>query len=66
MKTKRLEKKLTLNKETVSHLDMTKVRGGDWTYNSCHYTCPYCDTVETCMDCIDIDTMEETCEPGWC
>jgi hypothetical protein len=69
MKAKNFEKKLVLNKKTISHLDnleLDSVRGG-WTRNTCYYTCEPCDTeFETCFTCPDIQTEYETCYTGWC
>jgi len=46
MKTKKLEKKITLTKETVSNLNMQEVKGG---WKSYYISCdPACDTEVTC------------------
>lgn len=70
MKTKRFDRKLNLNKKTVSNLakgDMGGVKGGGATYNTCYYTCESCDTrLNTCLPCPDIQTEYETCYTGWC
>ena len=66
MKTKKLEKKLGLNKITISRLgsEMKNVKGGDisdtcpWT-DTCLLTCNpyYCyESIETCETCIRIHT----------
>jgi natural product precursor len=68
MKTKKSFKKLTLNKATVSNLEklqMSDIRGKG-TFGSCAYTCPECDTDQTCNYCPDVDTEYPTCYPGWC
>ena len=49
MKSKKFEKKLGLNKETVAHLNtdtLTRIKAGVFTVR---YTCVgYCDTIQTC------------------
>ena len=69
MKTKRFEKKLVLNKKTISHLAPREMRvfGGAFTFGSCAFTCEPCDTeLQTCFRCPDIQTEYETCYTGWC
>lgn len=70
MKQKRFKKKLALNKETVSDLnsrEMSHLRGGEWTRQTCYRTCKDCDTaMQTCMLCPVFETEYETCATGWC
>jgi hypothetical protein len=68
MKAKNFEKKLVLNKKTISHLESSELDGvrGGWTRNTCYYTCLPCDTaLQTCL-CPVFQTEYETCDPGWC
>ena len=59
MKTKKRNKKLTLNKNTIANLmttDLQKIRGGGLTIKSC----------DTC-DCPTMPTgCQETCNPAVC
>jgi hypothetical protein len=61
MKTKKLNKTLSLNKVTVSNLD--NIKGGLplWTYA----TCPggYTDPDDGCSQCSMCNTLPEYCEP---
>ena len=70
MKTKKFNKRLTLNKKTVSDLndkEMKDLHGGAGTFGSCAYTCSPCDTrFQTCLPCPRIQTEYETCFTGWC
>jgi hypothetical protein len=69
MKTKRFEKKLSLNKVTLVNLvnhEMNSVRG-QGTYGTCAQTCGFCDTkMQTCRRCPAIQTEYPTCQPGPC
>ncbi len=77
MKTKKLQKKLILNKTTVTHLNfqnMGAVHGGDVTGNTCgkpcetiDYTCGlFCDTVYYTCAATQCQTCYHTCPPTWC
>lgn len=65
MKSKKLGKKLALNKETIINLNnkaIGKVRGG----NKTGVTCVFCPTIEwTCVE-TNCDTCYHTCPPTWC
>ena len=74
MKTKKIVRKLALNKVTVTHLDAGRLSGvkGGWggtleatcpvtCNNSCGYTCGL-ETCETCPTCFG-DTCEYPCLP---
>jgi natural product precursor len=58
MRAKQFEKKLVLNKKTISHLDHKEMRvlgGGFTSYGTCAFTCEPCPL-----------TDYRTCYTGWC
>jgi natural product precursor len=67
---KKFSKKLILKKETISNLrygEMNNLKGGgEFTHNSCIWTCYPCDTgMQSCNLCSP-PTVQMTCRTGVC
>lgn len=59
-----LNKKLILNKLTISHL--SNVRGGNVDYRTCYSDCMDVKTCDTCETwCVEVPTCD-TCIRSWC
>jgi hypothetical protein len=69
MKTKKFEKKLALNKQTVSNLNKSQMNGINGAGPTTNITCEFCDTVVSCEEtlcpiCVsNPDTLCTACLP---
>ncbi len=63
MRQKKMNKKLVLNKTTISHLEMKVVKGGIITVGTYTNEFKGCNTNRTCQICLPDYTEYMTCAP---